>query len=180
MPDEDRPPPPALADFVRALGEVGDALDLGCGDGRLTTELRARRVTALDVSAIALERARRRVPGAAFVEVDPGAALPLSDNSFDLALCAETLEHVQDVSLALSELRRVLRPGGLLAVTTPAHGRSSGLAILLRGFERQFDPLSPHLRFFSARSLAATLDEHGFEVESIRRRAGTLLALARR
>ena len=70
-------------------------------------------------------------------------------------LCAETLEHVRDVQLLLSEARRVLVPGGTLAVTTPAHGRRTGLAAAALGFERAFDPLSPHLRFFTARSLAA-------------------------
>ncbi len=48
------------------------------------------------------------------------------------------------------------------------------------GFERVFDPLSPHLRFFTARSLARLLDAMGFDVVSVRTRAGTLLALATR
>jgi len=71
----------------------------------------------------------------------------------DRRLRAETIEHVRDVQLLLSEVRRVLRPGGTLALTTPAHGRLTGLAVLARGFERSFDPLSPHVRFFTARSL---------------------------
>ncbi len=87
---------------------------------------------------------------------------------------------MRDVQLLLSELRRVLVPGGTLALTTPAHGRATGLAILAGGFERRFDPLSPHLRFFSRRSLRRLLDELGFELVSLRRRRGTLLALARR
>ena len=78
-------------------------------------------------------------------------------------LCAETLEHVRDVQLLLSEARRVLRPGGALAVTTPAHGRRDGLSILTGGFERMFDPLSPHLRFLTRRSLSELLDALGFE-----------------
>jgi SAM-dependent methyltransferase len=155
-------------------------LDLGCGDGRLTAELRARSITGADVSAVALERARRRVPDASLVQVTPDAPLPFDDLSFDLALCAETIEHVRDVQLLVSEVRRVLRPGGTFAATTPAHSRRAALRALARGWEREFDPLSPHLRFFTARSLRGLLDEMGFDVESVETRASTLLALASR
>ena len=167
---------------MRSLARVGQALDLGCGDGRLTLELDAAELTAADVSAEALRRAapRRRRAGAVLVELEPDAPLPFEDGSFDLVLCAETLEHVRDVQLLLSELRRVLRPGGRLALTTPAHGRLTGLSILARGFEGRFEPLSPHLRFLTARSLRGLLEEHGFEFASLRRRRGSLLALARR
>ena len=46
------------------------------------------------------------------VELEPDAPLPFDDGAFDLVLCAETIEHVRDVQLLLSEVRRVLRPGG--------------------------------------------------------------------
>jgi ubiquinone/menaquinone biosynthesis C-methylase UbiE len=167
-------------EFVRSLPEVGDALDLGCGDGRLATHLRARSLTGADVSEVALERARSRLPEARFVRIEPDEPLPFDDGSFDLVLCAETIEHVRDVQLLLSEVRRVLRPGGWFAVTTPAHSRLTALRVLLRGWESEFQPLSPHLRFFTRRSLEQLLVEMGFDVVSLERRAGTLLALARR
>ena len=106
---------------------------------------------------------------------------PFADSSFDLVLCAETLEHVRDVQLLLSEVRRVLRPAGVLAVTTPAHGRADRVCRSRPGgFERRFDPLSPHLRFLTRRSLRSLLDGMGFEVRSLRSRRGTLLARATR
>jgi SAM-dependent methyltransferase len=173
--------PAHLREFVGSLGEVERALDLGCGDGRLTSELGARRLVAADVSEVALERARRRLgPDAELVELEPDAPLTLEDSQFDLVLCAETLEHVRDVQLLLSEARRVLRPGGTLAVTTPAHGRLTALRLLVRGFDNGFDPLSPHLRFFTKRSLRRVLEELGFDVRSLERERGTLLATARR
>jgi ubiquinone/menaquinone biosynthesis C-methylase UbiE len=95
-------------------------------------------------------------------------------------LCAETLEHVRDVQLFLSEVRRVLRPGGTLAITTPLHGRLTALRLLVRGFDSGFDPLSPHLRFFTRRSLTRLLNELGFDIRAMRRERGTLLVTARR
>ncbi|MDQ3934782.1 MAG: methyltransferase domain-containing protein [Actinomycetota bacterium] len=168
-----------LAEFVRGLGRSERALDLGGGDGRLGALLETGELIVADVSRVALERAGRRLPGARLVELDPDAPLPLGDGEVDLVLCADTLEHVRDVQLLLSEARRVLRPGGRLALTTPAHGRLTALGLLVRGFESGFDPLSPHLRFLTARSLRGLLSELGFEVESLRRR-GDLLARARR
>jgi SAM-dependent methyltransferase len=180
VPDDPGSPHRHVAELVRSLGPAGRALDLGCGDGRLGAELDAAELVAADVSPVALERAGRRLPAARLVELDPDAPLPFPDSTFDLVLCAETLEHVRDLQLLLSEARRVLRPGGELALTTPAHGRLTGLAILLGGFERRFDPLSPHLHFLTRRSLRALLDELGFEVHSLRRRSGTILARATR
>jgi SAM-dependent methyltransferase len=183
VPDDPGPPPAHLVEFVQSLGRRdGAVLDLGCGDGRLTLELRGRRIVGADVSRVALDRARERVAKREIelVAVTPGAVLPFADGTFDLVLLAETIEHVVDVEALLSEARRVLREDGEIAVTTPAHGRRTGLSLLLRGFERSFDPLSPHVRFFSRASLAAMLGEAGFDAPSVRRRDGTLLARAAR
>ena len=180
VPAEPGPPPRELADFVAGLGRVRAALDLGCGDGRLTALLDAAELTAADVSDVALARASARLPDARIAALVPDTPLPFEDNAFDLVLCAETIEHVRDLQSLLSEARRVLRPGGRLALTTPAHSRLTGLDLLARGFERRFPPLSPHVRFLTRRSLASLLGELGFEPGRVRRRAGTLLAVATR
>jgi SAM-dependent methyltransferase len=180
VPEERGPAREHILEFVRSLDPCEHALDLGCGDGRLAVELRCTEVTAADVSSVALERAGRRLPEASLVQLQPDAPLPLPDTQFDLVLSVDMLEHVRDVQLLLSEARRVLRPGGRLAITTPAHGRADALAILRGGFERSFNPLSPHIRFFTRRSLSTLLDELGFEVESMRRSRGDLLVVARR
>jgi SAM-dependent methyltransferase len=169
VPPDPGPAPAHLVEFVRSLGTVAHALDLGCGDGRLTAELEAAQLTAADVSRVALDRARGRLGDASFAELEPDAPLPFGDGSFDLVLCAETAEHVRDLQLFLSEIRRVLVPGGELALTTPA----------TPPLTRPAHPLSPHLRQFTKRSLRTLLGELGFEVTSLRRRSGTLLARAR-
>jgi ubiquinone/menaquinone biosynthesis C-methylase UbiE len=134
------------------------------------------------VSRVALDRARTRLAerDIELVELTPGAVMPFGDGAFDLVLAAEVVEHVVDVPTLLSEVRRVLKPGGEMAVTTPAHGRMTGLSLLTRGFERMFDPLSPHVRFFARDSLRAVLEEAGFDVKSLARRRRTLLARATR
>jgi ubiquinone/menaquinone biosynthesis C-methylase UbiE len=176
VPEEPGPPPAHLTSFVAGLPEAEHVLDLGCGDGRLSASLRAGSLTAADVSAVAVRRAARRLPSAEVTVVGVDEPLPFVDNEFELVLCAEVLEHVRDVQLFLSEVRRVLRPGGGLALTTPAWSRWR----LVREFERELDPLSPHIRFFTRASLAELLDAMGFKVESMQRRQRTLLVRARR
>jgi ubiquinone/menaquinone biosynthesis C-methylase UbiE len=172
VPEDPGPPPGHLLEFVRSLAQADRALDLGIGDGRLAAELHAAALTGADVSATALERARQRVPDARLLLVAPDEPLPFEDNEFDTVLCVETIEHVRDVQLALSEIRRVLRPGGRLALTTPAASR---WGVLFRGVE---SPFSPHLRAFTRRSLRTTLETMGFQVLSLDVRKGTLLVLA--
>jgi ubiquinone/menaquinone biosynthesis C-methylase UbiE len=170
VPEDPGPPAAHLSEFIGALAPAERTLDVGIGDGRLAREIETRRLTGVDVSQVALDRARTRLPDAELVLVQPDEELPFADNVFDLVTCIETIEHVRDVQLLLSEIRRVLVPGGALALTTPA---TAPLA-------RPEHPFSPHLHRFTSRSLRRALEELGFEVESLRRRRGTLLALARR
>jgi ubiquinone/menaquinone biosynthesis C-methylase UbiE len=162
--------PADLAAWLGALQPARSALDLGCGDGALSGAIATERLTLADVSQRALARARARLPEARAAELDPDAPLPFADGAFDLVVCTETLEHVRDVQLLLSEVRRVLEPGGRLAVTTPAHRRLMRIP----------DPLSPHLRFFTKGSLGALLDRMGFDVRTLERRASGLFALSSR
>jgi demethylmenaquinone methyltransferase/2-methoxy-6-polyprenyl-1,4-benzoquinol methylase len=72
-------------------------------------------VTGLDFSTAMLERARRKAPGLEWVEGDL-LALPFDDATFDSATIGFGVRNVEDLSRGLSELRRVLRPGGRLAI----------------------------------------------------------------
>ncbi len=140
-------------------------------------------VTGADVAEAALERARRRHPGLAFIRVELDGALPFEDTSFELVWASEVIEHVADTARWLSELRRVLVPGGVLLITTPSHGR---LRLALHGIERYSEPLGDHLHLYTRRSLASTLAEFGFGEISVRTAGGPpllrrlLLARARR
>ena len=109
---------PAILELV---GDVrGHAvLDAGCGSGPLAGDLVARgaQVTAFDASPAMVELARQRLGSTATVLVaDVTAPLPFGTGEFDDAVAALVLHYLEDWSGPLSELRRVLRPGGRLVV----------------------------------------------------------------
>jgi 2-polyprenyl-3-methyl-5-hydroxy-6-metoxy-1,4-benzoquinol methylase len=149
-------------------------LDYGCGDGTFAAELVAVgcEVTMADVAQEALRRARARVPQAYALRLNEGAALPFAEDAFDVVWAGEVLEHVADVVGLLSELRRVLRWGGMLLVTTPRHRR------VIVATDAHFDPRSDHLRFFSAHTLRTILTEAGFAKVDVRRAGRGLHASA--
>jgi 2-polyprenyl-3-methyl-5-hydroxy-6-metoxy-1,4-benzoquinol methylase len=156
-----------LAAESRRLERAPCVLDVGCGEGYFAAALASRgaEVVAVDVAGEALRRARARHPSLDTRLVEPEAPLSLDDSSFDIVWAGETIEHVADTSQWLSELRRVLRSGGLLLLSTPDHGPLSRLRLgLSRGaFEAHFDPRSDHLRFYTRRRLAELLADFGFE-----------------
>jgi glycogen(starch) synthase len=94
-------------------------LDAGGGPGRLACPLAARHdVTLCDISADMLAEARARCPdGVRFVQADAGA-LPFGDGEFDAVLALDLLVHLPDLASAVSELARVVRPGGRLLLDT--------------------------------------------------------------
>lgn len=98
-------------DFVHRFGDGRDVLEVGCGTGLLLAQIAAfaRSARGVDLSPGMLERARAR--GLNVVE---GSAtdLPFADESFDIACSFKVLAHVRDVRRALSEMARVVRPGG--------------------------------------------------------------------
>lgn len=98
-------------------------LDAGCGLGYGTATLSAAgaaHVTGVDVAQDAVDRARAAAQDGAvdFVVADIHA-LPFEGASFDMVTCFEVIEHVERQDEAVAELRRVLRPGGVLAISSP-------------------------------------------------------------
>jgi len=176
--------------LARERGEPPRVLDLGCGEGHFAAQLARAGAVAVgaDVSREALRRARARHPELDLQVIPLCGPWPLADARFDLVWAGETIEHVVDTAAWLSEVRRVLRPGGSLLLSTPAHGRVAMLALALspRRFAEHFDPRADHLRFYSARTLRRLLEDFGFEHIDVRGAAGVpgarslLLAYARR
>jgi ubiquinone/menaquinone biosynthesis C-methylase UbiE len=97
-------------------------LDIGCGQGWQLAEIRKLRPAAIlqgiDISPKLVMLARERVPGACFQTGDADN-LPYCDAQFEVVLMTEVLEHLADPVLALTQIRRVLKPGGWLLMTVP-------------------------------------------------------------
>jgi 2-polyprenyl-6-hydroxyphenyl methylase/3-demethylubiquinone-9 3-methyltransferase len=184
-------PPHAAARLAFLLERVPAGtrvLDVGCGEGVFTAALvrAGREAVGIDVAEAPLRRARARWQEGAGEDAigmdgadEEGVAeagldlrlvpvegeWPLQDASFDAVWAGEVIEHVADTAAWLSEVRRVLRSGGVLVLSTPAHGPLTRLWLGLsrRAFEARFDPRSDHLRFYTRRTLAALLQDFGFE-----------------
>ncbi|MBK8895007.1 MAG: class I SAM-dependent methyltransferase [Propionivibrio sp.] len=166
---------------------VFDVADIGCATGtqaRLWAEL-GHRVHAIDVNSALIEIGRLRANNERLeIEFDVGSAteLPYPDSSMDVALLPELLEHVADWQGCLNEAIRILKPGGLLYLSTtnflcPVQNEfnlplySWYPAILKRHYERLAVTTQPEIanfckypavNWFSFYSLAAYLKKHGF------------------
>ena len=119
-------------DFDRLNIRPGDRLlDLGCGEGRHSISaylLADADIVGLDLGMQDLQTARSRLQDfsvdankagyCAFIQ-GTGHTLPFADNSFDHVICSEVLEHIHEYASFLQEIQRVLKPGGLFAVSVP-------------------------------------------------------------
>jgi arsenite methyltransferase len=161
-------------EMVRAaLGaRAGDrVLDVGCGPGFYVTELlevvgRDGLIAGLDGSADMLAVAAKRAEGHDNVEFHKADAtsLPVPDASFDRAIAVQVLEYVGDVSAALADLRRALRPGGRVLVWDVDWGTVSWQTSDGKLMQRALAAWDKHLAHPSLpRTLAPQLRDAGFE-----------------
>jgi demethylmenaquinone methyltransferase / 2-methoxy-6-polyprenyl-1,4-benzoquinol methylase len=167
-------------------------LDAACGTGDLAiADLKAGagKVTGLDFSEQMLARARRKAP-LEWVRGDL-LALPFADGTFDAATVGFGVRNVADLELALRELRRVLRPGGRLAVLEITQPRGALKPFYSLWFDRIVPLLGKVLpggaaytylpasvrRFPTAERLAALLRECGFGEVRFRLLGGSIVAL---
>jgi SAM-dependent methyltransferase len=128
-------------------------LDAGCGSGRTLDELAIlgeAHGVELNPAALSIARARGHD-----VREAPVEEIPYDDASFDLVTCLDVIEHTDDDSVALRELRRVMRPGGYLVVSVPAH----------RWLWSHHDVVNDHRRRYTRRSLRAAVEGAGWRVE---------------
>ncbi len=139
-------------------------LDFGCGNGAQTLEF-ARdqcRIIAFDVDLADLQAFSRQLRSANVSSILPvqygGGSLPVADASVDIVLCYEVIEHVPDEEKALSEIHRVLKPGGELIISVPNKAwifETHGARLPVLPWNRvpffSWLPKSIHQRFANAR-----------------------------
>ncbi len=157
-------------------------VDLGCGPGDNTQELASyfptANVVGLDWATRALTAARGR--GVTGVQGSLEGGLPIRDDAADLVTLCEVIEHVVEPDECLSEARRILRPDGVLLMTTPNLAAWFNRFLLGVGVQPVFSEVSTraiygrpgtevvgHLRLFTKRALAEFVADSGFRDVSI-------------
>jgi trans-aconitate methyltransferase len=144
-------------------------LDLGCGDGQLTVRLQAfgALVRGFDASPQMAAAARSQS-----IEVDEGSAeqLPYKDAAFDAVFSNAALHWIRDQDAMLSEVRRVLAPGGRFVAEMGAHGNIAAIRVALMAVASRhgFDGREDNVNYYpTPAEYKRRLDRHGFHVDRI-------------
>jgi SAM-dependent methyltransferase len=145
-------------------------LEIGCGSGAYTRELleRGTDVTATEVAPGPLAQARRNLgplAAEAHLRIEDAQRLSLPDDRFDKVLLSEVIEHVPDPDRAIAEAARVLRPGGLLVVSTPSRLSPMNLAYGLKRRVRRYG-FNEHLHELTPGSFRRLVEAH-LDVEGL-------------
>ena len=164
-------------DIARVRPQPGARiLDVGCGTGRHTAEafgVPRALVIGVDPNPADLRAARERLSlherlgqhgsGSWHVCAASGLCLPFPPSCFDVAVCAEVLEHVPDHARVLSEIHRVLAPGGALGLSVP---RAWPERICWRLSREYAASPGGHVRIYRRRDLERLIEQAGFYVVS--------------
>lgn len=146
--------------FARELSRAGVAknaavLDVGTSTGtnlRMLREAGYLNVTGLDISDEAILYCRNK--GLGLVRKGDVTQMPFDDGQFDLVLATDIVEHIDEDTEALAEIRRVLRPGGLALLTVPAFQQLWGAQ----------DDISHHKRRYSMANFLSVVRVTGFRI----------------
>jgi len=173
---------PEIADVIVQL-RPRRLLDVGCGSGYLAKLLKTcvpeLVVHGVDISSVALERARDHTDHVWHVDLDK-IDLPVPFEQYDTVTCIEVLEHLYDPDHAMREIARVLAPGGSTVVTVPNLAYWRYRLDLLRGRVPQPAVDPRHLHQFDQRLLAETFARSDLRLTGMTGHAVRLPWLARR
>tara|TARA_Y100000748_G_scaffold235557_2_gene199570 strand:- start:1273 stop:1977 length:705 start_codon:yes stop_codon:yes gene_type:complete len=153
------------------LNQKGVMLDVGCGEGRhifgIMHDYPLMKCIGLDMDKESLEKAEEGYEyfksiskaGAQFLK-GSAYSLPFPDESIDLIVCSEVLEHLHEYNDAVKEIHRVLKPGGKFYASVPATWPEKICWKLSKEYQNQ---PGGHLRIFSQSGLISEIKESGFK-----------------
>jgi 2-polyprenyl-3-methyl-5-hydroxy-6-metoxy-1,4-benzoquinol methylase len=149
----------------------GRLLDIGCGDGSFSSRFLSAgySVDGLDLTENQVLLARSRGLSAIRHELGSGP-IPHRNETFDIVFAGEVIEHLVDTSSFITEIYRILKPGGCAIFTTPNLASFENRVRLLFGVypiwvEYKLEGGQGHVRAYTPRALKRQLREHGFTVE---------------
>jgi SAM-dependent methyltransferase len=181
-PTSHNPEMTTLVDRIEQWCHIRDGvrvLDVGCYDGYVLRQLLARaRITGfgVDLAPAAIEKAASLSAGTDLTfMVSDGTLLPFPDESFDVVICSEILEHVGDLDAVIKELARVVAPGGQLYATMPNSLRDVWRPF--HGLCRRTDRIEGHLRRMSRDEFTEAMAKKGFAPALVRYRGFILTAV---
>lgn len=145
----------------------GKLLDLGCLKGEFSFELKKKwwNVFGADISS-ALNEAEKK--GIKCIKFDFEKPFPFKNNSFDVVFAGEIIEHIFDTDFFVSELNRILKPNGVLVISTPNTAWIGNRFLLLIGkkpLNLDYFKSGGHIRAYTFELLEKQLKKHGFEIE---------------
>ncbi|MCX6782090.1 MAG: class I SAM-dependent methyltransferase [Candidatus Magasanikbacteria bacterium] len=155
------------------LSEKAKILEVGCGAGEFIRALKSARPSwncfGADISETAVNRAIISAGGGVEYALCGEYSLPYSDGEFDGVAIFDVLEHVGDPVVFLQEIRRVLKPSGVLYAFVPCEGDITSLWHLLDKLGQKHEltkRFAGHIHFFSRKQLSQVFENSGFTVES--------------
>lgn len=164
---------PRIQAILKLVGSGGKVLDVGCGDGTIGSLVAkaGNDVYGIDISSTAVRLARAKGIKATKIDLESEdvCGLPFDDHFFDVVLAAEIIEHFFDTDTFLSKIKRVLKQGGYLVLTTPNLASFGRRVLLFLGKNpltetRVDNNTAGHVRYFTKRTLFELLDANGFKV----------------
>ena len=145
-----------------------EVLDIGSGEGVFIeylkdTNTHIARVVGLEVSGIAIKKAKERNPDVDFYEGSAEEEHPFESEEFDTLFMTDVIEHLVDVDKAISECNRVLKIGGKLIIITPVFNWLKKIVIASLFWDKFFYPSNPHIRFFTKHTMDDIMKNNGFK-----------------
>lgn len=110
--------------FIKLQDRSGKILDVGCGDGYFISNLynKSNYLYAVDVRRKEIDKAKKKYRYVKFQNIKVGDKLPFENDCFDVVTLFHVLEHIDSEKRIISEIERVLKPGGILYLSSPYRG----------------------------------------------------------